>query len=75
MELRCPSRLHGILADGHLEVKCRSAKCGAGNGTVVLHYFDHITGEFIKTLQFTDPAFSEDLVEPTTPQEKHPACR
>jgi hypothetical protein len=55
-ELRCPSRLHGILAEGRLEVKCHSKRCGAGSGVVVLHYFDPLTSELIETRRFQEPA-------------------
>lgn len=56
MDLRCP---HGIkfgdLDDGVIEVKCRSARCGAGFGVVVLHQFNVVTGEFVGTKRFRDP--------------------
>lgn len=56
MELRCPSRLHGVvIADDHYEVKCHSKHCGAGDGTTVLHYFSLTTGELIDTRLFKEP--------------------
>lgn len=55
-ELRCSSRIHGVLtADGHLEVKCRSSKCGARRGVVVMHYFDLSNMELVETKKFKDP--------------------
>lgn len=57
MEFRCPGRIHFVvLEDGRIEVKCRSAACGARAGVVVLHYFDQGTGELIETKKFSDPA-------------------
>lgn len=55
MELRCRSKLHGVLDKGLVEVKCRSKWCGAGPGRVVLHRFDTSTGELVETKQFKDP--------------------
>lgn len=55
MILRCPSRIHGVVEDGRMEVKCGSKHCGAGNGVVVFHYFDSITGELLETKRFADP--------------------
>lgn len=52
MELRCPSRLFGIIAEGRFEVKCRSSRCGASKDVTVLHYFDPMTGELLETLKF-----------------------
>lgn len=55
--LRCPSRIFGLFTeDGKLEAKCNSKHCGAGNGVVVLHYFDLKTGELTETKKFRDPA-------------------
>lgn len=56
MELRCPNGIKfGDLDTEVLEVKCRSARCGAGYGVVVLHRFDTTTGEFVGTKRFRDP--------------------
>ena len=55
MELRCPAKLHGVLADGVIEVKCASRFCGHEQGTVVFHRFDAVTGELVNTVQFKDP--------------------
>lgn len=55
-ELRCPSRLHGILLDNAvIEVKCRNSRCGAQAGVVVLHHFDAHTGQLIDTKRYSDP--------------------
>ena len=56
-ELRCDHKLHGIIVDGdNLEVKCSSAFCGAGAGTVVFHYFSISTGELTSTKKYQDPS-------------------
>lgn len=55
MELRCPSRMHGIVELKTIEVKCRSARCGARKGAVVLHSFDLSSGELIETKKFKEP--------------------
>jgi hypothetical protein len=54
-ELRCAKKLHGILDDGILEVKCNSRFCGAGEGIVVIHRFNTQTGELVSTNRFKDP--------------------
>jgi hypothetical protein len=57
LELRCPNGIKfGELPEpGVVEVKCRSERCGAGNGVVVLHRFSAETGELLQTLRFADP--------------------
>jgi len=55
MQIRCPSRIHGVLAEGRFEVKCHSKRCGAGTGVTVLHYFDLLTGELLETKRFKEP--------------------
>src|SRR5215471_3926594 len=56
MELRCPSKLHGVLRDdGTVEFKCDSKFCGHAPGVVVLHRFDAETGELVETLSFKNP--------------------
>lgn len=59
-ELRChPANLHAILTDdGLLEVKCASRFCGYKPGVVVLHYFDPLNGELVKTNKFSDPKYN-----------------
>lgn len=57
-ELRCPSRIQGIItSSGLLEIKCRSKACGARRGVVVLHYFNLLGGELtpVKTTVLNDP--------------------
>lgn len=54
-ELRCNGKLHGILTANTVEVKCGSKFCGAGNGVVVLHYFDAESGALLDTKFFKDP--------------------
>lgn len=53
-ELRCPSKMHGILMNGNIEVKCSSRFCGAAKGVVVLHTFDGDTGKLIGTERYRD---------------------
>lgn len=55
-DLRCDSKLHGVLVDGRFEVKCSSRFCGADSDTTVLHYFDPLTGELVDTKRFKEPA-------------------
>jgi hypothetical protein len=56
MELRCRSKiLHGIIADGFLDVSCKSGWCGKRNGVVVIHRFSLLTGELISTRKFAEP--------------------
>lgn len=38
-----------------IEVKCRSARCGATAGIVVLHEFDVETGKLMGTERFSEP--------------------
>lgn len=66
-QLRCqPNTLHGILVDGQLEVKCRDKLCGYQRGITILHYFDVITGEMIKTSRFRDPSARKSSEEKVT---------
>ena len=53
--LRCNGKLHGILEDKVLEVKCNSKFCGAGPGVVVLHLFSTESGALLETKFFKDP--------------------
>jgi hypothetical protein len=59
MELRCDAKLHGILKDGKLEVKCDSRFCGHAPGVVVLHTYDITTGELISTVRYKNPRMRE----------------
>ena len=56
-ELRCGGTMHGILSEDHkhLEVKCKTRKCGAWPGVVVIHTFDLSTGKLVKTERYSDP--------------------
>lgn len=55
MELRCASRLHGVLVrPGVLEVHCHSRFCGKRSGVIVLHWFDLETGKLIDTKEYQD---------------------
>lgn len=57
IELRCPSKMFGILTDeGLLEVKCNSARCGHDSATVVLHYFDPATMLLKETKTYKEPS-------------------
>jgi hypothetical protein len=56
VELRCGNGiLFGYLLDGIIEVKCRSNRCGAVPGAIVLHGFDMHTGKLVRTMRFRDP--------------------
>jgi hypothetical protein len=64
MELRCENGiLFGlVLPDGLLEFKCRSRRCGAGPGVVVLHRFDSVTGKEVEGSPklYRDPAYDKE---------------
>jgi len=55
MDLRCASKLHGIVEDDVVEVACTSRFCGYEKGTVVRHRFNILTGALVETLRFSDP--------------------
>lgn len=56
MDLRCGNGiLHGVLDEGTVEFRCRSAKCGHMAGVIVLHKFNVTTGELVKTSVFAEP--------------------
>jgi hypothetical protein len=60
VELRCDNKiLFAILDDGVIKVKCRSKRCGAGPGAVIVHRFDGTTGTLLGTDRYRDPAFDE----------------
>jgi len=59
MELRCDAKLHGILRNRTLEVKCDSRFCGHRPGVVVLHTFDLESGELISTERYKTPLLRE----------------
>lgn len=54
MEMRCGHKLHGIIVDDAVEVKCGSALCGSKPGVVVIHRFSRATGELLSTMQYKD---------------------
>lgn len=55
MDLRCPNGIKfAQLEPGVIEVKCRSDRCGAGPGVVVIHRFSTATGELVDTKRFRD---------------------
>ena len=54
MEFRCPTKLHLRREGDLIEVKCRSARCGYGQGMVVLHYFN-LEGVHVDTKLYKDP--------------------
>jgi len=61
MELRCRSKLQGIIKEYPsgirlLEVRCKDKWCAErGAGMVVFHYFNIETGELDHTTKFRDP--------------------
>lgn len=68
MDLRCPNGIKfAELNDGLIEVKCRSSRCGASAGTVVLHQFHPVTGELVHTKRYREPVASQ--------REKEGTCR
>ena len=61
-DLRCPNnRLHGVLRDGLLEVKCDNKWCTNRKRLVVLHYFDVKTEEMVKTIKYKNPAVNKSV--------------
>lgn len=58
IELRCNNGIkYGELfpEDGVLEIKCRSTRCGAKAGVVVVHGFDVQTGKLLGTQRYSEP--------------------
>lgn len=60
MDLRCGSKKHAEIDDGVVRVKCSSRFCGARPGVVVIHHFDALTGEPIKTRVYRDADHREE---------------
>lgn len=61
IEIRCTNRImFGKLSQGILEVKCKSNRCGARKGNVVLHQFSTITGKLLDTKVYKDPTFNKE---------------
>lgn len=58
-DLRCESGIkfgeHGLADRLVIEVKCRSSRCGARSGAVVIHRFDALTGDLLGTQRLTEP--------------------
>lgn len=56
MDLRCPSKLHGVIVrEGVIEVACTSKFCGYRSGIAVRHSISIRTGEVLETRIFSDP--------------------
>lgn len=56
MDLRCDAnKLHAVIEEDWIEVRCNSRFCGSESGVVVIHRFNKDTGELIKTLRFKEP--------------------
>jgi hypothetical protein len=53
-EVRCEHKMHGVLHEGILEVKCRSSLCGHRSGVVVIHRFSAATGLLVETKYYKD---------------------
>lgn len=53
-ELRCASRVHGLVFvdDDVVEVRCPSRFCGKRAGVVVLHRFQVSTGKLLSTKEY-----------------------
>lgn len=61
-ELKCSSgRLHGVLENGHIEIACRSSRCGKRPGVVVIHRFDLSTGECVSTRQYQEARLTKGV--------------
>jgi hypothetical protein len=59
-QLRCDNGiLFGILDGGIFKVKCRSKRCGARVGAVIIHDFDVHSGNLLSTHKYRDPARRE----------------
>lgn len=64
-ELRCDNNIKfGELfpEDGVLEVKCRSRRCGAQPGVVVVHGFDVHSGKLLGTAKYREPGLLKEEV-------------
>jgi hypothetical protein len=69
IELRCPNRiLFGVLDDRIIETKCKSARCGAKSGVVILHRFSADTGHLLETKVFQDPINLKDRSKSNAPR-------
>lgn len=64
MDLHCGHIKFAELTEpGVIEVKCRSTRCGAEKGVVVIHKFDTMTGELLSTKKFREPMGGTNAVE------------
>lgn len=54
MEMRCRHKLHGVVHEDTIEVKCSSSFCGSKPGVVVIHLFNSSTGELVDTKMYKD---------------------
>lgn len=60
MELRCSSKLHGIMVgEDVLEVSCNSRFCGYRKGVAIRHRISIRTGELLETLKFSELPIKE----------------
>jgi hypothetical protein len=61
-EIRCQSKLHGILDERNhfIEMRCRSRFCGYLPGVVVIHRFSLLDWELVDTRVFRDPSRKEN---------------
>lgn len=58
MDLRCPSKKHGVVIEpgpAVVEIACDSRFCGSVPGVTILHRFNAATGELVETKQFKNP--------------------
>jgi hypothetical protein len=56
IEIRCSGTMHAKITETGLEIKCKRRTCGSRPGVVVLHTFDPISGELLKTERYADLA-------------------
>lgn len=63
MDLRCENGIKFgelFVEERLLDVKCRSSRCGAERGVVVIHRFDLGSGNLLATKRFKDPAIRKE---------------
>lgn len=61
MDLRCENGIKfGEVGDGFIEVKCRSRRCGAAPGVIVIHRISLASGELLRTERFRDIALRKE---------------
>lgn len=60
-DLRCDHiKFAEVIVPGVIEVKCRSARCGASPEKVVIHRFDVLKMELVETRTFKNPKFRKE---------------